>query len=98
MPGNTNPSIFSVPPAIAANGTLTYTPNSSAGGSATITINLKDNGGVANGGADTSVNQTFTITVNPAGGFISRRQQFDNYRDSGQPPSRLSAPAIQVKR
>jgi hypothetical protein len=71
IPGNTNPSIFSVQPAIAANGTLTYTPDPSAGGSAAITINLKDNGGVANGGVDTSANQTFTITVNPVGGFIS---------------------------
>jgi hypothetical protein len=36
-----------------------------ANGSATITINLKDNGGTASG-IDTSPTQTFTITVNPS--------------------------------
>jgi hypothetical protein len=41
------------------------------GGTATITINLKDNGGTANGGADTSATQSFTITINPTGGLVS---------------------------
>jgi CSLREA domain-containing protein len=63
--GNTNASLFSAAPAIAANGTLTYTPAANANGSATITISLKDNGGTANGGSDTSASQSFTITVNP---------------------------------
>src|SRR5207253_7151336 len=62
--GNTNTALFSTGPAIAANGTLTYTPAANANGSATITISLKDNGGTANGGVDTSTSQTFTITVN----------------------------------
>jgi CSLREA domain-containing protein len=60
---NTRPSLFLVAPAISATGTLTYTPAADANGSATITINLKDNGGTANGGADTSASQTFTISV-----------------------------------
>jgi CSLREA domain-containing protein len=62
---NTNAALFSVAPAISATGTLTYTPVANASGAATITITLKDNGGTANGGVDTSVAQTFTITVNP---------------------------------
>jgi hypothetical protein len=62
--GNTNPGIFSVAPAVAANGTLTYTPSLGLNGSSTITIRLKDSGGIANGGADTSPTQTFSITVN----------------------------------
>ncbi|HYW72478.1 MAG TPA: choice-of-anchor Q domain-containing protein [Pyrinomonadaceae bacterium] len=62
--GNTNSALFSAPPAISATGTLSYTPAANANGSATITINLKDDGGTANGGNDTSVSQTFTITVN----------------------------------
>src|SRR5207249_920485 len=62
--GNTNPSLFSVAPAISGNGTLSYTPAANANGSATITIVLKDDGGTANGGQDTSAPQTFTITVN----------------------------------
>jgi hypothetical protein len=62
---NTNAALFSTPPAVAANGTLTYTPAANASGSAIITLVLQDNGGTANGGVDTSAPQTFTITVNP---------------------------------
>jgi CSLREA domain-containing protein len=62
--GNTNAALFSAGPAISSTGTLTYTPAVNANGSATITINLKDDGGTANGGVDTSASQTFTITVN----------------------------------
>jgi CSLREA domain-containing protein len=61
---NSNPSLFSGAPAITSVGTLTYTPAAEANGSATISINLKDNGGTANGGVDTSAVQSFTITVN----------------------------------
>jgi hypothetical protein len=62
--GNTNAALFSAGPAISPTGTLTYAPAANANGSATITINLQDNGGTANGGVDTSAAQTFTITVN----------------------------------
>ena len=49
-----------------------YTPNPSAtGGSATITINLQDNGGTANGGVDTSGSQTFVINVQVPPQFTS---------------------------
>lgn len=61
---NDSAALFSVPPAIAANGTLTYTPAADAYGTATVTVALKDDGGVANGGVDTSATQNFTITVN----------------------------------
>ncbi len=57
--GNTNPSLFSVAPAIASNGTLTYTPAADANGVATITITLSDDGTPV----ATSAAQTFTITV-----------------------------------
>jgi hypothetical protein len=62
--GNTNAALFSAGPAISSTGTLSYTPAANANGSATITINLKDSGGTANGGGDTSTAQTFIITVN----------------------------------
>ena len=62
--GNTNPALFSAGPAVAANGTLSFTPAPNANGSATITLTLQDNGGTANGGQDTSAPQTFTITLN----------------------------------
>ncbi len=61
---NDNASLFSVAPAIAADGTLTYTPAANANGSATITVSLHDNGGTASGGVDLSASQTFTITIN----------------------------------
>ncbi len=60
---NTNATMFSAGPAISPTGTLTFTPATNQAGTATITVNLKDNGGVANGGFDTSANQTFVITV-----------------------------------
>jgi RHS repeat-associated protein len=59
------PALFSAGPAVAANGTLTYTPATNATGVATVTVRAQDNGGTANGGADTSVPQTFTITITP---------------------------------
>ena len=61
---NSNPGLFSGGPAVAANGTLTYTPAANANGSATIKLKLTDDGGVANGGVNESAEQTFVITVN----------------------------------
>src|SRR5262249_52339367 len=61
---NTNTLLYAAPPAVSATGTLTYAPASGANGSATVTVQLHDTGGVANGGVDTSAAQTFTITVN----------------------------------
>jgi len=60
---NTKPGLFSAGPAISPTGTLTYTPAANANGSATITINLQDDGGISNGGVDTSLTQTFNINV-----------------------------------
>jgi hypothetical protein len=60
---NTNPSLFSAGPSVSPSGALTYTAAPNANGSATITIVLHDNGGTANGGADTSGAQSFTITI-----------------------------------
>jgi hypothetical protein len=62
---NDNNALFSVQPTLATNGTLTYTPAPDAFGTATVTVTLSDNGGTANGGADTSAPETFTITVSP---------------------------------
>lgn len=62
---NTNSALFSTQPAVSPIGTLTFTPAPDAFGTATITVVLKDNGGTANGGVDTSTAQTFTITISP---------------------------------
>ncbi|MEQ8842584.1 MAG: Ig-like domain-containing protein [Acidimicrobiales bacterium] len=55
--GNTNPGIFSVPPAVDSSGALTFTGSSF--GTSTITIELRDDGG----GTDTSTPFVFTVTV-----------------------------------
>ncbi|MBF0326422.1 MAG: tandem-95 repeat protein [Alphaproteobacteria bacterium] len=61
---NNNTSLFSTQPAIDSAGNLSYTPAANAFGVATVTVYVRDNGGTANGGADTSVIKTFVITVN----------------------------------
>ena len=53
--------LFTAAPAVAADGTLTYTPSGSAG-TARLSVILQDSGGTADGGVDTSPPQTFTIT------------------------------------
>ncbi|NUQ63356.1 MAG: putative Ig domain-containing protein, partial [Pirellulales bacterium] len=59
-----NDALFASRPALdPATGTLSYTPADNVFGSATVTVHLKDNGGIDRGGVDTSPPQTFTITV-----------------------------------
>lgn len=58
------PELFSQQPAIATDGTLTFTPNANAFGVAAVTVQLRDNGGNVNGGGDTSAAQTFAIQIN----------------------------------
>ena len=70
---NSNPSLFSAGPAISSSGTLTYTPDPTKSGSATIMVRLRDSGGTANGGIDTSGEATFTITVNPVAQITFQR-------------------------
>jgi VCBS repeat-containing protein len=60
---NTNSALFSSGPAVAANGTLSFTPAANRFGVATVGVEIHDNGGTSNGGDDTSAEQTFTITV-----------------------------------
>ncbi|MFN7020731.1 MAG: tandem-95 repeat protein [Phycisphaerales bacterium] len=62
--GVSNAALFSVTPAVSASGTLTYTPAPNAFGTSTFQVRVRDNGGTANGGVDTSSLQSFTITVN----------------------------------
>jgi hypothetical protein len=58
-----NNAAFATLPEIAANGDLTYTLANNFYDSVTISAVLKDNGGTANSGVDTSEVQTFTISV-----------------------------------
>jgi len=68
-----NAGLFSALPAVAADGTLTFTSAANAHGVANVTVRLMDDGGTANGGVDTSASQMFSITilsVNDAPTFI----------------------------
>ena len=60
---NTNPTLFAAGPGVSATGVLGFTPASNANGTATITIELRDDGGTANGGTDTSAPVVFDIVV-----------------------------------
>jgi Domain of unknown function (DUF4347)/Calx-beta domain/RTX calcium-binding nonapeptide repeat (4 copies) len=63
-----NPGIFLTLPTIdKVTGNLVYTPVDIINGSttATVEVRVKDNGGTARNGIDTSAPQTFTITINP---------------------------------
>src|SRR5262249_13809675 len=59
-----NPAFFTSGPAVAQNGTLTYDLAPGASGAVTFDVRVQDNGGIANGGIDTSVPQTFTLSFN----------------------------------
>ena len=58
-----NQALFATLPAISADGTLTFTSAPNAFGSANVTVRLMDDGGTANGGADTSAAQAFNIHI-----------------------------------
>ena len=61
---NDNNGLFAVQPAVSPAGTLTYTPKTmNAGGIARVTVRVRDSGGTASGGVDSSAAQTFTITI-----------------------------------
>ena len=56
-----DPTLFNTQPALSPTGTITFTP-SGIPGTTTITIQLIDNGGTANGGNNTAPPQTAQIT------------------------------------
>jgi len=57
------PELFTTPPAITPEGTLTYTPAPDANGSTLVTVQVQDDGGTADGGMDTSPAQVFSLTI-----------------------------------
>lgn len=98
-----NAAMFATQPAITPTtltagpwttmGTLTYALNdglcAAGGGTATVTVRLKDDGGTANGGVDTSVPHLFTIQTDcpgqapppPPGGTSTSDSDGDGYSD-----------------
>ncbi len=82
---NDNNGLFSSQPAITATGTLNYALAPDANGFTVVTVNLSDDGGTANGGDDTSIDQIFTITVfsvNDEPNFVKGADQ-NTLEDSG---------------
>ena len=68
-----NEALFSEAPVRAPDGTLTYTLAANANGVAHVSVQVRDSGGTANGGIDTSGVQSFTITVTPSTTRLSSR-------------------------
>ena len=60
-----NPGLFAGQPAVAGDGTLTYTPAANASGVTNVTVTPRDDGGTANGGVDTGAAASLTVTVAP---------------------------------
>ncbi|MDQ1712246.1 MAG: large repetitive protein [Frankiaceae bacterium] len=60
---NDGGGLFSTEPAVAADGTLTYTTAPNASGTANVTATLADDGDTTGGGSDTSATVTVTLTV-----------------------------------
>jgi putative nucleotidyltransferase with HDIG domain len=62
-----NASLFTAGgrPAVAPDGTLTYTPAPDGSGTAAVSVTAIDDGGTAGGGSDASAAQVFQIVVTP---------------------------------
>ncbi len=58
-----NLTFITAPSIDPTNGTLTFQPTAQTAGTATFSVTMKDNGGITFGGVDTSVTQTFIISV-----------------------------------
>ncbi len=92
----TNLGLFAVPPALATNGTLTFTAATNAFGTNTVQVWLKDNGGTNNGGQDTTGPSTFQIAVRwvnqaPTLGGLTNRTISENAVEQTVPLSGISA-------
>ncbi len=57
-------SFFVVQPSISSTGTLSFTPSPNKSGNVFVTVKLTDNGGVSNGGVDSTTNN-FVINILP---------------------------------
>jgi VCBS repeat-containing protein len=87
-----NPALFAIEPALAPDGTLTYTPAPDANGQALVSVVLLDDGGTADGGVNTSPAQTFTLTVIPLNDVaVAQADAFSTPEDT---PLTVSAPGL----
>ena len=75
-----NASLFTSPPSMTADGVLSFSPAAHANGQTDVTIRLRDNGGTADGGINTSDAVTITIELIPV----------------NDPPTFIDIPAIEM--
>jgi len=87
-----NPSLFSTPPAVSPNGTLTYTPAGFAYGTSTFKIAVQDDGGTEQGGWNTSDARSYRITVNP----VNPRVRLPDGRGTNRVVVSLNGQNVQV--
>jgi hypothetical protein len=78
-----NPGLFTTQPAIDASGRLTFTPAPNVEGSTVVIAVLSDNGGTAGGGADTSPEQQFRITITKPHRWYNTRNPLDVNNSGG---------------
>ncbi|MDA1052575.1 MAG: Rib/alpha-like domain-containing protein [Planctomycetota bacterium] len=85
---NDNAGLFSTGPSLSSTGRLTFTPATNRDGIANLTVRLKDSGGIANGGDDTSDAVPLRITVNnvPPSLSIAAASSDKDEGDSGNTP------------
>ncbi len=87
---NNNNAIFSSQPTLTPAGTLNFTPAPNAFGTSIVTAILQDNGGTANGGANTSVPHTFVLIVNPVNDPPSFNKGPDQSVNQGAPAQTMA--------
>ena len=75
------PNLFLSVPRITNAGTLEFEPSPDASGTATVTVQVRDNGGTVNGGVDLSDVKVFLINFGPANPIVEAIQTDDG---SGQ--------------
>ncbi len=78
-------TLFSSLPKISNLGVLTYTPAHGKVGSSIISVTMKDSGGVARSGVDTSISHSSSITINaPQLSDLSVAQTLEHIEDQGE--------------
>lgn len=88
---NNMPGLFLAQPTLTitdtdpTSGTLSFTPQPTADGTATVLVQLRDDGGTENGGVDTSATQTFTIEMNGNDAPVAAQDNFTTEKNVALP-------------
>jgi len=91
-----NPSLFKEGPALSSTGKLTFTPSDDEYGSSTVEVYAIDDGGIEDGGGNTSKTKTFLIEILPVNDAPSFIKGMDQTIDEDSGPQRIDSWATQV--